>query len=299
MNAAVPGKILLNPFDGVELPRVPTGGGRWRGRRSERPNSAPHWTSAIRGRGRARQGAHSRRAAEVWAVAGPAAVPVMVWLPVHAGQVPGLPRRDGRAPGALFSLDRFLRTSPRRGPRPDVDRDRSRRMCRLRARDRSAARAEDRCGHPRGSASATRRAAVAGLAERSRRPTGSAGVRTGPTPTLVFTREDGTAVPGSGPASGSRPSPTAPGLPPCAFTTSAHARRLMKAAEVDTKLISGDARPLPDELHGWTVRLVFPEVAEGRRRGRRGGCPAGGSGDRSGNAFAPGSYSAGKLPRAI
>ena len=146
MNAAVPGKIMVSPCAGVELPRAA----------KARPLA---WTAQREAAFWAALDKRMRELAErdlttavqkqaIWAAKNLRPCPVMVWLPVHTRAASSMPSHRERL-FALFCLAAYcgLRRDEIIGLTwPEVDLDDG---DRLRPRDRRRRRTEERGGRPR------------------------------------------------------------------------------------------------------------------------------------------------------
>jgi integrase len=258
MNAAVPGKIMVSPCDGVELPRA----GRVRPLAWTAQRETAFWTALDK---RMRAAAAERQLTtvqkqEIWAAKDLRPCPVMVWLPAHTGRF--LDYIEGERLSALFSLTAY---------------------CGLR-RDEVAGLAWAEVDLDEGIAYVRETGGGDG-------PKSEAGVRVVPLPPpvvqalkawraqqaadrlawgrdwadtgLLFTREDGAAVPGQWISVRFETLAYRAGLPPVRFHDLRHgAASLCKAAGVDTKLISAMLGHSRTSFTDATYVLVFPEVAK-------------------------------------
>ena len=258
MNAAVPRKIIVNPCDGVELPRVP----------QVKPLA---WTAQREAAFRAALDKRMRDASaerdlttvqkqKIWA--GPDLRPckVMVWLPVHTGKF--LDFIEGERLFALFSLTAYcgLRRDEVAGLTwAEVDLDEGVAFVR-----------ETGSGDGPKSESGVRVVPLPPPAVQPLRAwrTQQAADRLAWGPDwadtgLVFTREDGAAVPGQWISVRFETLAYRAGLPPVRFHDLRHgAASLCKAAGVDTKLISAMLGHSRTSFTDATYVLVFPEVAK-------------------------------------
>jgi integrase len=254
MNAAVPAVLAVSPCAGVELPRA----------RRVRPLA---WTPAREEAFRAAYGGRLRAAGSlaaagrqaIWASPGLRPCPVMVWLPEHAARFLG--RIAGERLFALFSLTAYcgLRRDEVAGLAwAEVDLDEGIAYVR-----------ETGGGDGPKSESGVRvawmpdRVTAALRAWRARQAAerlawGPAWQDAG----LVFTREDGTPVPGPWMSVRFAALAFRAGLPPVRFHDLRHgAASLRKAAGQDTKVISAMLGHSRTSFTDATYVLVFPEVA--------------------------------------
>jgi integrase len=258
LNAAVPGRIAVNPCDGVVLPRV----------RKVKPLA---WTAqreaAFRGAldkrmGAAAAGGHltSVRRQALWAARDLRPCPVMVWLPAHAGRF--LDAIATERLSALFCLVTYcgLRRDEVLGLTwAEVDLDEG--IANVR---------ETGSGDAPKSDAGVRVVPLPGpvvQALRARRAQQAADrLAWGcdwPDTDLVFTREDGTPVPGQWVSVRFETLAYRAGLPPVRFHDLRHgAASLAKAAGLDSKYIAallGHARSsFTDDVYV----TLFPEVAK-------------------------------------
>jgi integrase len=258
MNAAVPRKIMVSPCDGVELPTAP---------RVKPLAWTPQREAAFRAAldKRMRDASAERdlttvQKQEMWATPDLRPCKVMVWLPVHTGKF--LDSIEGERLFALFSLSAYcgLRRDEVAGltwAEADLD-------------DGVAFVRETGSGDGPKTESGVRvvplappvvQALKAWRARQSadRLAWGPDWTDTG----LVFTREDGTAVPGQWISVRFETLAYRAGLPPVRFHDLRHgAASLCKAAGVDTKLISAMLGHSRTSFTDATYVLVFPEVAK-------------------------------------
>ena len=257
MNAAVPGKIMISPCAGVELPRAAKGRPlAWTGQREAafraaldkrmRDTSADCELTAIR-----RQ--------EMWAAPDLRPCRVMVWLPSHTGKF--LDSIDGERLFALFCLVAY---------------------CGLR-RDEAVGLTWAEVDLDQGAAHVRETGGGDG-------PKSEAGVRTVPLPTvviqalrawkaqqasdrlawgrdwtdngLVFTREDGSPVPGQWVSVRFETLTWRAGLPPIRFHDLRHgAASLAKASGADSKYIAALLGHSRSSFTDDVYVTLFPEVA--------------------------------------
>ena len=260
LNDAVPRLLMVSPAEGVGLPRAATGSDRWHGPARGR-GSASRSARRQRRRRRRRNVLTTVKRQALWAAGDLRPCPVMVWMPDHTGAVP---RRDQRERlFALFCLDDVLRAAARRGDRPGLGRGRPGSRARAGAGDRRRRRPEERIRVPGGAAARRGGRRAAGMAEDSARRAaawGEAWTDTG----RVFTREDGTAVPGQWASVRFETLAYRAGLPPVRFHDLRHgAASVLKAAGLDTKLISAFLGHSRTSFTDATYVLVFPDVAAG------------------------------------
>ena len=258
MNAAAPSKIMVNPCGGVELPRVsqvkPLA---WTPQREAAFRAAldKHMRDAS-----AKRGLTNVRKQEMWAAPDLRPCKVMVWLPTHTGRF--LDSIEGERLFALFSLAAY---------------------CGMR-RDEMAGLTWAEVDLDEGVAFVRDTGSGDG-------PKSESGVRVVPLPPpvvqpmkawraqqaadrlawgrdwtdtgLVFTREDGTAVPGQWISVRFETLAYRAGLPPVRFHDLRHgAASQWKAAGVDTKPISAMLGHSRTSFTDATYVLVFPEVAK-------------------------------------
>ena len=258
MNAAVPGKIMVSPCGGVELPRAP----KVRPLAWTAQREAAFWAALDK---RMRDASAERdlttvQKQELWAAPDLRPCQVMVWLPVHTGKF--LDFIEGERLFALFSLAAYcgLRRDEVVGLTwAEVDLDEGVAFVR-----------ETGSGDGPKSDSGVRvvplpppvvQALQAWRAQQAadRLAWGPDWTDTG----LVFTREDGTAVPGQWISVRFETLAYRAGLPPVRFHDLRHgAASLCKAAGVDTKLISAMLGHSRTSFTDATYVLVFPEVAK-------------------------------------
>ncbi len=258
LNAAVPGKLILNPCDGVVLPRV----------RKVRPLA---WTAQREAAFRAALGKRMRAASAerslttvqkqaLWAAKDLKPCPVMVWLPAHTGRF-----LDAIASERLFALFCLVAYC---GLRRDeviglgwAEADLDEGVVYVR---------ETGGGDGPKSEAGVRVVPLPGPVMQALRPWraqqaadrlawGPDWADTG----LVFTREDGTAVPGQWVSVRFETLAYRAGLPPIRFHDLRHgAASLAKAAGLDSKYIAallGHARSsFTDDVYV----TLFPEVAK-------------------------------------
>jgi integrase len=257
MNAAVPSKIMVSPCTGVELPRTT----RIRPLAWTAQREAAFRTALDK---RMREGAAERNLTTVekqkmWVAPDLRPCPVMVWLPAHTGQF--LDSIAGERLFALFCLVAY---------------------CGLR-RDEVLGLSWPELDLGEGIAYVRETGGGAG-------PKSEAGVRAVPLPVpvvqalkawraqqaadqlawgrdwttgRVFTREDGSAVPGQWTSNKFELLAYRAGLPPVRFHDLRHgAASLCKAAGLDSKFISALLGHSRTSFTDATYVLVFPEVAK-------------------------------------
>lgn len=258
LNDAVPGKLMVNPFDGVVLPRA----------RKVRPLA---WTPQRESAFRAALDKHMRSAAaerdlttvekqKLWAAQDLRPCKVMVWLPSHIGQF-----LDFIAEERLFAL--FALTAYCGLRRDEVigiswsEMDLDQGVVYVRETGR---------GDDPKSEAGIRAVPLAGPAVQPlkawRARQAAERLAWGPDWTdtgRVFTREDGAAVPGQWVSVRFELLAYRAGLPPVRFHDLRHgAASLCKAAGLDTKFISALLGHSRTSFTDATYVLVFPEVAK-------------------------------------
>lgn len=263
MQAAVPGRISVNPCDGVILPRIPRVRPLpWTGGREDafRAALSKRESAMLAGRDRSLTAAEKQR---LWASPTLRPSPVMVWMPDQTGTFLDYVEQAGDRLFALFCLAAYC--GPRRDEItglawPDVDLDQA--VASIRetgvgggpksdAGIRVIPLPEEEVVKPLRSWRAVQ------LAEKF--AWGADWTDTG----RVFTREDGTAVPGQWVSVRFETLAYRAGLPPVRFHDLRHGTAsLCKAAGLDTKFISallGHSRSsFTDDVY---IHL-FPEVAK-------------------------------------
>jgi integrase len=260
MNAAVPRKLTVNPCEGVEMPRAP------------KVQPVP-WTP---GREKAFWVAFGQREKDagrklttverqrLWATV-PRPSKVMVWLPAHTGQF--LDAIEGERLYALFHLTAFagLRRAEAAGLTwAEVDLDEGVAYVRETRTDDSDGPEDPKTGPgvrvvplPPGTVAALK--AWRKRQNSERLAFGPDWADTG----LVFTREDGTAVPPQWISVRFATLAYRAGLPPVRFHDLRHgAASLCKAAGLDTKFISALLGHSRTNFTDATYVLVFPAVAK-------------------------------------
>jgi integrase len=258
MNAAVPRKIMVNPCDGVELPSVPQVKPlAWTPQREAAFRTALDKQIRYASAERDLTTVHKQ---EMWASPDLRPCKVMVWLPVHTGRF--LDFIEAERLFALFSLAAYcgLRRDEVAGLTwAEVDLDEGIAFVR-----------ETGSGDGPKSESGVRavplpppvvHALKAWKAQQAtdRLAWGRDWTDTG----LVFTREDGTAVPGQWISVRFETLACRAELPPVRFHDLRHgAASLYKAAGVDTKPISAMLGHSRTSFTDATYVLVFPEVAK-------------------------------------
>jgi integrase len=259
LEAAVPGKIGVNPCDGVILPRVPRVRPlAWSADREARFRADLQRSIAAAARDRELTSAEKQRA---WANPGLRPCPVMVWLPSHTGGFLDYIEGTGERLLALFVLVAYcgLRRGEVLGLHwADVELDQGVAFIRETAED----------GTPK-SDSGVRPvplpAPVAAALRAWRKRQAAEQLAWGadwPETGLVFTREDGTAVPAQWASVRFETLAYRAGLPPVRFHDLRHgAASLCKAAKLDTKVISALLGHARSSFTNDTYVLLFPEVA--------------------------------------
>ena len=122
MEAAVPGKIAVNPCDGVILPRVPKVRPLpWSADREAAFRKALKRSMAVIATDRELTTVEKQRA---WADPQLRPCPVMVWLPAHTGKFLDYLEQTGERLVGPVHADGLLRGAPRRGSRPALGRRR-------------------------------------------------------------------------------------------------------------------------------------------------------------------------------
>jgi integrase len=258
VNAAVPGKIMVSPCRGVELPRtVRVRPLAWTAQREAAFRAALDKRMRVAS---AERDPTTVQKQEMWATPGLRPCKVMVWLPVHTGRF--LDFIQGERLFALFSLAAYcgLRRDELAGLTwAEMELDEGVAFVR-----------EIGSGDGPKSESGVRavplpppvmQALKAWKAQQSadRLAWGPDWADTG----LVFTREDGTPVPGQWISVRFEALAYRAGLPPVRFHDLRHgAASLCKAAGVDTKLISAMLGHSRTSFTDATYVLVFPEVAK-------------------------------------
>jgi len=258
MNAAVPKKIAVSPCDGVDLPRA------------AKVKPLP-WTAERESAFRAALGKRMREASaghdlatvqrqELWASPALRPCPVMVWMPEHAGKF--LDSIEGERLFALFCLTAYC------GLRRDevigltwAEADLDQGVIYVR---------ETGSGDGPKSDTGVRVVPLAAPAVHAlrewRKRQAADRLAWGPDWTdngLIFTREDGGAVPGQWVSVRFETLAYRAGLPPVRFHDLRHgAASLCKAAGVDTKIISAMLGHSRTSFTDATYVLVFPEVAK-------------------------------------
>lgn len=258
MGAAVPGKLAINPCDGVILPRVrKTRPLAWTAERETAfwAGLAKRVTAAFP-EGKPTTAQRQR----LWAEAGLRPGPVMVWLPAHAGKF--LDFIEGERLHALFALAAYC--GLRRGEVlglvwAEVDLDQGIAYVR-----------ETGDGEGTKSDAGTRAVPLPGLVVTAlrawRKRQAADRLAWGldwPDTGLVFTREDGTPVRPQWVSVRFETLAFRAGLPPVRFHDLRHgAASLCKAAGLDTKYISDLLGHSRTSFTDATYVLLFPEVAK-------------------------------------
>ena len=258
MNAAVPGKIMVNPCDGVELPRAAR----------VKPLA---WTAQREAAFRAALDRCMRTASaerdlttvqkqEIWSAINLRPCPVMVWLPAHTGKF--LDFIESERLFALFCLAAYcgLRRDEVVGLTwAEVDLDESVAFVReTGSGDGPKSESGVRVVPLPPSAVQPMKAWRAQQAA-DRLAWGGDWTDTG----LVFTREDGTPVPGQWVSVRFETLAYRAGLPPVRFHDLRHgAASLCKAAGYDSKFISELLGHSRSSFTDATYILLFPEVAK-------------------------------------
>lgn len=260
LEAAVPGKISVNPCDGVTLPRVP----RVRPLPWSADREAAFWAALKRSMAAA-AGDRDLTTVEkqrAWADPQLRPCPVMVWLPAHTGRFLDFTEQAGERLFALFALVAYC------GLRRDevvglgwADLDLDQGIASIR---------ETGGGDGPKSESGTRAvplpAPVATALRAWRKQQAADRLAWGSDWTdngRVFTREDGTAVPGQWVSTRFATLAFRAGLPPVRFHDLRHgAASVCKAAGLDSKFISALLGHSRTSFTDSTYVLVFPEVAK-------------------------------------
>jgi integrase len=267
LNDAVPGKIMISPFDGVVLPRtVRAKPLPWTAQREER------FRSELGKRVRAAEAsAELRRRVlttverqELWASAELRPAPAMVWMPAHAGQFLDYLEETGERLAALFIVVMFagFRRDEILGLAwSDVNLDEGYALVRETASGSG----------PKSSANAEAGVRVVPLSPTAvlalrmwRKIQAADRLAWGPDwqdTGRVFTREDGDGVPAQWTSVRFEILACRSGLPPVRFHDLRHgSASLMKAAKVDTKLISAQLGHSRTSFTDSQYVSVFPEV---------------------------------------
>ena len=263
LNDAVPGKLLVNPFDGVELPRVD----RWRPL-AWTPQREEKFAAALAGRERAAEASAGRPLTAVerqglWASPELRPVPSMVWLPVHAGKFLDYLDVTGERLAVLFAVTLFC------GFRRDevlgltwAETDLGECVAYVR---------ETASGDGPKTNAGTRAVPLpvpAVVALRAwRKAQAAERLRWGPdwadADGRLFTREDGSTVPAQWASNRFETLAYRAGVPPCRFHDLRHATAsLMKAAKADTKVISGVLGHKRASFTADHYVSLFPEVQQ-------------------------------------
>jgi integrase len=258
MNAAVPGKIMVSPCAGVELPRAP----KVRPLAWTAQREAAFWTALdkrIRATSAERNPATVHKQ-EMWAAPDLRPCPVMVWLPSHTGKF--LDSIAAERLFVLFCLVAYcgLRRDEALGLTwPEVDLG----ECIAYVRETGGG------GGPKSEAGVravplpapVMQALKAWRAQQAadQLAWGRDWTDTG----RVFTREDGSDVPGQWTSNRFETLAYRAGCPPVRFHDLRHgAASLCKAAGLDTKFISALLGHSRTSFTDATYVLVFPEVAK-------------------------------------
>lgn len=264
LNDAVPSKIGVSPYEGVVLPRVE----RWK------PLA---WTAQREARFRAEldkriRDAEAAAAADgraftsgerqaIWAAPDLRPVPAMVWMPDHAGAFLDYLEETGERLAVLFAVTMFC------GFRRDevlglawaeVDLDEGMAFVRETA-------SGDGPKSEAGTRAVPMPAPAADALKAWRKRQAAERLAWGPDWAdqrgLVFTREDGTAVPGQWTSARFEVLVYRAGLPPVRFHDLRHGTAsLMKAAKVDTKFISAMLGHSRTSFTDSQYVTLFPEV---------------------------------------
>jgi integrase len=258
LKAAVPGKIAVNPCDGVILPRVP------------RVRPLP-WTrereSALHAELNRRVAGGDRDITTVekqraWANPELRPCPVMVWLPAHTGKFIDYLEQTGERLAALFCMTVYcgLRRGELTGLHwTEVDLDHG--VAYIRETGEGGSPKSDSGVRAIPLAAPV----VASLKAWRKRQAADrlAWGRDWPETGLVFTREDGTPVPGQWVSVRFETLAFRAGLPPVRFHDLRHgAASLCKAAGLDTKFISALLGHARTSFTDDTYVHLFPEVAK-------------------------------------
>lgn len=261
LNDAVPSKILVNPYDGVKLPRV----GKavplaWT------PQREAKFRTALDKRVRAAEAAKpdsyltTTERQTLWATPGLRPAPAMVWMPAHAGAFLDYLDSTGERLAPLFAVTMFcgLRRDEVLGLTwAEVDLD-----------EGVANVLETASGSGPKSDAGTRTVPLpspaVGILKAWRKVQAADRLKCGtdwPDTDRVFTREDGTDVPAQWTSTRFEILAYRAGLPPARFHDLRHGTAsLMKAAKVEPRVISavlGHSRPDFTTRH---YGALFPEV---------------------------------------
>jgi integrase len=264
LNDAIPSKLLINPFDGVVLPRVdktkplvwtPAREARFRdelGRRLALAETAADGEDRV---------LTTVKRQALWAARDLRPVPSMVWMPAHAGEFADYLERTGERLAAMFVAAMY--TGMRRDellglPWSEIDLDQG-------------------AAFVRETASGDGPKSEAGIRVVPLSPTAVKALlvwrkvqvadRLGwgpdwPGGDRVFTREDGTEVPGQWTSTRFEILAYRAGVPPVRFHDLRHGTAsLLKAAGVDTKIISTILGHSRSDFTDRQYVSVFPEVA--------------------------------------
>ena len=274
LNDAVPGKIMVNPYDGVKLPKV----------RTTKPLAwTPQRETAFRAgfdkRMRAASAGRDLTTVEkqrLWAAQDLRPCKVMVWLPEHTGRF--LDSISGERLYALFCLTAYcgLRRDEVIGLTwAEVDLDQG--IAYVRETGSGDGPKSD-AGTRVVPLPVTRSPGAQSLA----RPAGRRQSRLGSDWTdtgLVFTREDGTGVPGQWVSVRFETLAYRAGLPPVPIPRFAPRRgQPVQGRGAGHQVHLSAAGPHPDQLHRSYLRPGLPRGREGGSRGRRGHSPPGRAG---------------------
>jgi integrase len=264
VNDAIPSKLLINPFDGVVLPRVdkakslvwiPAREARFRAELGKRLAAAE---TAVDDENRVLTTVERQA---LWAAKDLRPVPSMVWMPAHAGEFADHLDRTGERLAVLFIVGMYT------GMRRDE----------LLGLTWSEIDLDQGAAFVRETASGDGPKSEAGIRVVPLSPTAVAALRAWrkvqvadrlawgsdwPGADRVFTREDGTEVPGQWTSTRFEILAYRAGVPPVCFHDLRHgtASRL-KAAGVDTKIISTILGHARSDFTDRQYVSVFPEVA--------------------------------------
>lgn len=264
LNDAVPRKIEINPYDGVVLPRVerakplawtPARVTKFRAELEKRGNAAEERVLS----GRVLTEAQSLA---IWGAPDLRPVPAMTWLPAHCGRFLDYLDETRERLAALFIVSAF--TGMRRDEVlgltwAEIDLDEGVAYVR-----------ETGSGDGPKSEAGVRVVPLVGpvpVALRAWRKVQAADQlafgRDWPSHDLVFTREDGSAVPGQWTSARFELLAYRSGLPPVRFHDLRHGTAsMLKAAGIDTAVISAILGHARTSFTDSQYALVFPEVAK-------------------------------------
>jgi integrase len=267
LNDAVPGKIMVSPFDGVVLPRVVAARPLpWTPQREERFRAelGKRVRNAEAAAEQARRVLTTVERQELWAAADLRPAPAMVWMPAHAGQFLDYLDETGERLGPLFVVAMFagLRRDEALGLSwADVDLEHGVLLVRETASGsgpKSSANAEAGIRPvPLSPSAVSALKAWRKIQAADRLAWGPDWQDTG----RVFTREDGGDVPAQWTSVRFEILAYRSGMPPVRFHDLRHGyASLMKAAGVDTKIISAGLGHSRTSFTDSQYVSLFPEV---------------------------------------